>query len=249
MNPDEPLYRDPNQSVEARVRDLLARMTVDEKLAQLAGVWSTALVEDGRFSETKAAEALRNGAGHLTRVGGSTGLPAAGERRAGERLPALAHREYAPGHTGHRPRGELRRVRRCRRDHLPAGHRPRQHVGAGAHRGGDPRHQDADARRRGTPDAGARPRRRARPALGAHRGDVRRGPLPHLANGRRLRAGRPGRRPAVGDRRHGQALRRLQRIGGRTELGAGAHRQARAARSLRHAVRSRGPRGEASAPS
>jgi beta-xylosidase len=74
MKPEEPLYRDPNQSVDARVRDLLARMTVDEKLAQLAGVWATALVEDRRFSEAKAVEALRNGAGHLTRVAGSTGL-------------------------------------------------------------------------------------------------------------------------------------------------------------------------------
>jgi len=35
----EPLYRDRTQPVDVRVADLLARMTVDEKVAQLLGVW------------------------------------------------------------------------------------------------------------------------------------------------------------------------------------------------------------------
>ena len=34
-----PLYRDPTAAVEARVADLLARMTVDEKIAQLHAAW------------------------------------------------------------------------------------------------------------------------------------------------------------------------------------------------------------------
>ena len=41
------LYRDPNASVEQRVEDLLTLMTLDEKLAQLSCLWSTAFVRYG----------------------------------------------------------------------------------------------------------------------------------------------------------------------------------------------------------
>ena len=37
-----PLYKDPNASIEARVADLLPRMTVQEKVAQMYGEWVTA---------------------------------------------------------------------------------------------------------------------------------------------------------------------------------------------------------------
>src|SRR4030043_1623993 len=67
-------YRDPQQSIEERVRDLLARMTVEEKVAQLGGVWSTSLLDGDHFSEAKAAASLRHGAGHVTRIGGGTVL-------------------------------------------------------------------------------------------------------------------------------------------------------------------------------
>jgi hypothetical protein len=39
-------FRDPSRSVEERVEDLLGRMTLDEKLAQLGGVWLTDLMKD-----------------------------------------------------------------------------------------------------------------------------------------------------------------------------------------------------------
>ena len=42
-----PLYRDPNASIEERVENLLALMTLDEKLAQLGCLWSTAFVSTG----------------------------------------------------------------------------------------------------------------------------------------------------------------------------------------------------------
>jgi len=69
-----PLYRDRSRSVEDRAADLLGRMDLDEKLAQLGCVWSTRLVEDGAFSERLAAERLAFGTGHVTRIAGSTGL-------------------------------------------------------------------------------------------------------------------------------------------------------------------------------
>ena len=94
-----------------RVADLLERMTVDEKLAQLGCVWSTQLVADDAFSPERARELLRHGTGHITRIGASTGLrPAASaafanaiqrflveETRLG--IPAIIHEESTAGFT------------------------------------------------------------------------------------------------------------------------------------------------------
>ena len=111
MPEEQPLYRDASRPVDERVRDLLARMTVDEKLAQLAGVWSTALVEKGRFSAEKAAAAISQGAGHVTRPAGSTGLRPADSARlvnACQRwlventrlgIPAIMHEESCAGYA------------------------------------------------------------------------------------------------------------------------------------------------------
>ncbi|MDX2170476.1 MAG: glycoside hydrolase family 3 N-terminal domain-containing protein [Deltaproteobacteria bacterium] len=104
-------YRDPAASIEARVEDLLARMTVAEKCAQLGCVWSTHLVADDRFSLERARELLRHGTGHITRIGASTGLrPAQSaafanaiqrflveETRLG--IPAIIHEESTAGFT------------------------------------------------------------------------------------------------------------------------------------------------------
>lgn len=103
------LYQDPQRPVSERVEDLLDRMTIAEKLAQLGGVWSTALVVEDRFDEDVAREVLRHGTGQVTRVGGSTGLrPAASARFVndiqrvlveGTRLgiPAIVHEEAVAG--------------------------------------------------------------------------------------------------------------------------------------------------------
>jgi beta-glucosidase len=53
---------------------LLARMTLDEKLAQLGCVWSTQLVEADAFSLAAARRLLVDGIGEVTRIGASTGL-------------------------------------------------------------------------------------------------------------------------------------------------------------------------------
>jgi len=39
------------QPLETRVRDLLSRMTLDEKLAQIGCVWSSSLIQDGEFPQ------------------------------------------------------------------------------------------------------------------------------------------------------------------------------------------------------
>jgi beta-glucosidase len=71
-----PPYRDPKLPVEQRVADLLSRMTLDEKIAQLVGTWQTGLPETssqrfvdsaGKFLPDRAAVALKYGLGEMTR--------------------------------------------------------------------------------------------------------------------------------------------------------------------------------------
>ena len=56
------------------IDELLGRMTLDEKLAQLGCVWVTSLVRDERFDLDAARKHLEHGIGHVTRIGASTGL-------------------------------------------------------------------------------------------------------------------------------------------------------------------------------
>ncbi len=104
------IYRDPTRSAVERADDLLARMTLDEKLAQLGGVWITDLVADVRFDEAKARERLAHGAGHITRLAAATGLrPAASAALANAvqaflrdhtrlGIPAIVHEEACAGY-------------------------------------------------------------------------------------------------------------------------------------------------------
>lgn len=68
------LYRDPDASTEERVANLLTLMTLDEKLAQLGCLWSTAFVTTGSFDADAVAEMMPHGIGEITRIGASTGL-------------------------------------------------------------------------------------------------------------------------------------------------------------------------------
>src|SRR5918998_715464 len=70
----EPGYRDPDRPLEERVEDLLGRMTLDEKLAQLGCLWSTALLSGDAFDPDAAAAKMPHGIGQITRIGAATGL-------------------------------------------------------------------------------------------------------------------------------------------------------------------------------
>ena len=65
-------YKDPNLSIEARVADLLSRMTLEEKTAQMVGVWqgkgTTLVDEKGNFDLEKAKAHYKDGHG-LGQVG------------------------------------------------------------------------------------------------------------------------------------------------------------------------------------
>ena len=69
-----PPYLDASLPVEERVGDLLARMTLAEKLAQLGSLWSFELLDGALFSDAKAAARLAEGIGQVTRVAGATNL-------------------------------------------------------------------------------------------------------------------------------------------------------------------------------
>lgn len=67
-------YQDPTLALEARVENLLEQMTLDEKIAQLGCLWSTALVRNDTIDPDFIASMMPHGIGQVTRIGASTGL-------------------------------------------------------------------------------------------------------------------------------------------------------------------------------
>ena len=70
------VYRDAKAPIEARVRDLLARMTLEEKVAQLRCMWfgKTAILDKtGVFVPEKAKAAIPFGIGQIARINDSAG--------------------------------------------------------------------------------------------------------------------------------------------------------------------------------
>jgi beta-glucosidase len=73
----DPPYRDSNVPVEQRLTDLLSRMTLEEKIAQLGGTWQNRsnitdlnllfVDEKGAFVPDRAAVLLKNGLGEMSR--------------------------------------------------------------------------------------------------------------------------------------------------------------------------------------
>jgi beta-glucosidase len=67
---DAPLYKDPQAPVDARVNDLLSRMTLQEKVAQMSCIWQRKSdVEDanGNFDPAKASRVFPYGIGQVAR--------------------------------------------------------------------------------------------------------------------------------------------------------------------------------------
>ncbi|HLN70909.1 MAG TPA: glycoside hydrolase family 3 N-terminal domain-containing protein [Streptosporangiaceae bacterium] len=109
------IWRDPSRSARERAGDLLGRMTLEEKVAQLTSIWvgdpANVAPMQGQMSETPLplAELIRHGLGQVTRVFGTRPLPPAvarstlrelqaqiaGASRFG--IPAVAHEECLTG--------------------------------------------------------------------------------------------------------------------------------------------------------
>jgi beta-glucosidase len=105
-------YKNPALPVEKRVEDLLSRMTIEEKIAQITCVWETKrtfLDENGNFMESKADSLLKNGIGQIGRPSENKGPKAMAEftnriqkymlekTRLG--IPVLFHEECLHGHA------------------------------------------------------------------------------------------------------------------------------------------------------
>jgi beta-glucosidase len=90
-------YRDPGAPVDERVEDLLARMTLDEKLAQIGSIWLTSLVRGDRFDTDYVAAQIGHGIGHVTRISASTGLrPGASARLMNQIQRVAVERTSSP---------------------------------------------------------------------------------------------------------------------------------------------------------
>lgn len=69
------LYKDPNAPIEARVEDLLNRMTLEEKVAELGSIGPEMLLDDnGKFLADQVASVIPNGIGQITRMAGASGI-------------------------------------------------------------------------------------------------------------------------------------------------------------------------------
>jgi len=104
-----PIYRDARRPVAERVEDLLGRMTVEEKVAQLGSAWAFQLLSDSKFSREQTRELAEHGLGQVTRLSGATSFSAEAaaalaneiqgylveETRLG--IPAVVHEEICSG--------------------------------------------------------------------------------------------------------------------------------------------------------
>src|SRR5690349_16255118 len=73
-----PLYKNPNAPLEERIQDLLARMTLEEKIAQITTVWThknDVLDAAGNFDAAKARKLYPNGIGQWARPSDRMGNP------------------------------------------------------------------------------------------------------------------------------------------------------------------------------
>ena len=104
-------YQDPQQPIATRVQDLLARMTLEEKIAQIGSVWVYELLNDQRLNPDKVNARLVQGIGQITRLAGASSLDPVGCAQLGNALqrylveetrlgiPALIHEECCSGYT------------------------------------------------------------------------------------------------------------------------------------------------------
>ena len=70
------IHRDTSKAIEQRVEDLIALMTLDEKIAQLGSTYADVLLENGRFSAGLATGVMGDGIGHISAMGRTSALPA-----------------------------------------------------------------------------------------------------------------------------------------------------------------------------
>lgn len=111
--PEDSIYMDSARGVDERVADLMSRMTLDEKIAQLGSFWVYEILNGTDFDESKARNILANGIGQVTRLGGASNVK---PKQAAElantiqrwllentrlRIPAVIHEECCSGYMAY----------------------------------------------------------------------------------------------------------------------------------------------------
>jgi beta-glucosidase len=106
-----PIYKDHFQPIEHRVKDLISRMTIEEKVAQLGSRYSNELIDLKGLSQEKLERYLKNGIGQITRIGGALNLVPEEtvnfanqiqhflKERTRLGIPAIMHEECLCGYT------------------------------------------------------------------------------------------------------------------------------------------------------
>lgn len=106
---DSAPYKDPNRPISERIEDLLARMTLEEKVAQLGSAWIYEIADGVELNLERARSRMVHGIGQITRTAGaSQGTPdqvaalnnslqrfLLEETRLG--IPAIVHEESCAG--------------------------------------------------------------------------------------------------------------------------------------------------------
>jgi beta-glucosidase len=98
--PAKPLYKDASKPIPARVEDLLKRMTLEEKVAQMVTIWEhkdRIQTPAGDFDPAKASAAFPNGLGQIARPSDRRGVaaPAAGGAGAAGAAAGIPNRTAA----------------------------------------------------------------------------------------------------------------------------------------------------------
>lgn len=103
-------FLDLSKNSDTRVENLLSKMTLDEKIAQLSSIWVYEVLEGKQFSSDKANVAMKDGIGQITRLGGASNFdPPESARTANQiqkylvkntrlGIPAIIHDESCSGY-------------------------------------------------------------------------------------------------------------------------------------------------------
>jgi beta-glucosidase len=107
-----PLYLEASRPIPVRLKDLLGRMTLEEKLFQLTSYWFHDLRNGQELSQDRMQVLLGKGIGQISRIGGTSALLPPAVARAGNTIqqflrehtrlgiPAILHEECCSGYMG-----------------------------------------------------------------------------------------------------------------------------------------------------
>jgi beta-glucosidase len=107
-----PPYKDASLSIDERVNHLISVMSIEEKVAQIGGIWANAVIDtiSQEFIKAQAQKAIPHGIGHIARIGAVSMLPPQRSAELANRIqaflvnetrlgiPAIVHEESCAGY-------------------------------------------------------------------------------------------------------------------------------------------------------